>query len=149
MVSAFAEDAEAEARAPILRVELLEAGERELSSYGPVLAALRLPVGSAERERDLRAALSAASETPLDIARATAEVAELAARVAAESTPSLRGDATAGTLLAEAATRAAARLVEINLRGESEDGRVEEVARLSRRAAKARERALGDDGTEA
>jgi formiminotetrahydrofolate cyclodeaminase len=149
MVSAFADDAEAEARAPVLREELLEAGERELRAYEPVLQALRLPAGSPERERELRAALSAASEAPVAIVRAAAEVAELAARVTARSKPSLRGDAAAGVLLAEAATRAAARLVEINLRGEADDARVEEVERLSRRAANARERALSDDQEEA
>ncbi len=144
MVAAFADDKEALARAPILRQELLAAGERELASYEPVLAALRLPSESRERARELRRALSSASETPVAIARAGAEVAELAARVAQASTPALRGDATAGVLLAEAATRAAARLVEINLRGQPADPRLEEVARLSGRAATARESALGE-----
>jgi formiminotetrahydrofolate cyclodeaminase len=149
MVSAFADDAEAGARAPILREELLEAGEGELRSYEPVLQALRLPAGTPERERELRTALSAASDTPVAIARAAAEVAELAARVTANSSPALRGDAAASVLLAEAATRAAVRLIEINLRGEAEDARVEEAERLSRRAANARERALSDEQAEA
>jgi formiminotetrahydrofolate cyclodeaminase len=149
MVSAFADDAEAEARAPVLRAELLAAAEHELRSYAPVLEALRLPAGSEERERELAAALSAASEVPVAIARAATEVAELAARVTAASKPSLKGDATAGVLLAEAAARSAARLVEINLNARPHDPRLEEVARLRRRAAKARERALGDDQPEA
>jgi formiminotetrahydrofolate cyclodeaminase len=142
MVSAFADDADAGARSPILREELLEAAERELRSYEPVLQALRLPAGSAEREGELRAALSAASETPLAIADACAEVAELAASVTAGSKPALRGDATASVLLAEAATRAAARLVEINLHDQPADARLADAARHSERAAMARARAL-------
>jgi methenyltetrahydrofolate cyclohydrolase len=149
MVAAFAADDQAAARAPLLRQELLDAGEGELRSYAPVLEALRLPKEAPERERALSRALSAASETPAAIARAGAEVAELAARVTHESTPALRGDATAGVLLAEAATRAAARLVEINLRGLPADPRLGEVAGLSRRAAAARERALGESDEEA
>lgn len=149
MVAGFAADDHAAARARLLRRELLDAGERELRSYAPVLEALRLPKGAPERESALSRALSAASETPAAIARAGAEVAELAARVTEASTAALRGDATAGALLAEAATRAAARLVEINLRGRPEDPRLEEVARLSRRAAAARERALGESDEEA
>jgi formiminotetrahydrofolate cyclodeaminase len=138
MVAAFADDGDVEARARHLRDELLEAGERELHSYEPVLEALALPAGSPERAGALRRALSHASQTPLAIARSASEVAELAARVTAQSKPALRGDATASVLLAESATRAAARLVEINLSGQPGDPRVEEVARLSARAAQAR-----------
>jgi formiminotetrahydrofolate cyclodeaminase len=144
MVAAFADHHEAVARAPILRQEFLAAGERELVSYEPVLAARRLPHDSPERAPELRQALSSASETPLAIARAAGEVAELGAQVTAASRPALRGDATAAVLLAEAACRAAGRLVEINLRLQPEDPRLEAVARLSRSAAAARERTLGE-----
>ncbi|MGH2745135.1 MAG: ABC transporter substrate-binding protein, partial [Thermoleophilaceae bacterium] len=44
-----------------------------------------------------------------------AEVAELGAAAARASSPSVRGDALTGTLIAEAAAAAAATLVEINL----------------------------------
>jgi formiminotetrahydrofolate cyclodeaminase len=135
MVAAFAGAHEAAARAPMLRAQLLEAGERELHAYEPVLAA-----ATPEARRE---ALSVASETPVAIARTAAEVAELAARVASESKPALRGDAVAAVLLAEAVTRAAARLVEINLSGAAGDPRLGEVASLSERAAGAREQALG------
>ena len=110
-------------------------------SYEPVLRATTPEA----RER----ALSEASDAPLAIARASAEAADLAALVLAESKPALKGDAAAGVLLAEAATRAAARLVEINLRGQPNDPRLEEVARLSQGAAAARERAIGEAETEA
>jgi hypothetical protein len=136
MVAAFAGDENAAARAPVLRAELLEAGQCELHSYEPVLAAAT-PEACAE-------ALSAASEPPLAIARAAAEVAELSARVMGESKPALKGDAGAGVLLAEAAARAAARLVEINLRGRADDPRLAEAGRLAERAAEARAFALGE-----
>lgn len=135
MVATFAGADDAAARAPILRAQLLDAGERELHAYEPVLGAT-----TTEARRE---ALSAASDTPVAIARAAAEVAELAARVASESKPALKGDAAAAVLLAEAVTRAAARLVEINLSGAPDDPRVGEVAILSERAARARESVLG------
>jgi formiminotetrahydrofolate cyclodeaminase len=134
MVAAFAGADEVAARAPVLRAQLLEAGERELHAYEPVLEAT---TPDARRE-----ALSVASETPMAIARAAADVAELAARVASESKPALKGDAVAAVLLAEAVTRAAARLLEINLSGAADDPRVGAVAGLSERAARAREQAL-------
>lgn len=142
MAAAFAGAEDAAARASVLRGQLLEAGEAELSSYEPVLAALRLPADDPARAQQLREALSAASEAPLAIARAAAEVAELAADAVKQSKPALRGDATAGVLLAEATARSAARLVEINLAELSGDSRRDEVARLSERAAAARESAL-------
>jgi formiminotetrahydrofolate cyclodeaminase len=135
MVAAFAGDEEAAARGRVLRKQLLEAGERELHAYQPVLAA-----ATAEARRE---ALSVASETPLAIAGAAAEVAELAARVASASKPALKGDGITGAVLAEAAACAAARLVEINLSGTADDPRLGEVASLSERAARARELALG------
>jgi formiminotetrahydrofolate cyclodeaminase len=66
-------------------------------------------------------------------------VTQLAASVAANSKPSLRGDALAGAALAEAAVRAAARLVEINLHDRVEDPRLAGAAELARRAARALE----------
>jgi formiminotetrahydrofolate cyclodeaminase len=142
MTAGFADAEETLACAAVLRQRLLDAGETELHSYEPVLTAIRLPKGDETRDDQLEHALSAATEAPLEIARAAAEVAERAAQVTERSTPAVQGDAVAGVLLAEAATRATARLVEINLRGLPEDPRLDEVARLSERAAKARERAL-------
>ena len=78
------------------------------------------------------------------IARSAAEVAELAAEVAAKSRPALRGEAIAGVLLAEAASRSAASLVEINLNGSSGDPRLAETLELRSRLAAAREHVLPD-----
>jgi formiminotetrahydrofolate cyclodeaminase len=142
MVAAFAGDEAARARGPSLRLQLLQAGECDMRSYEPVLAAVRLPATDASRERQLSEALSGACEAPLEIARAAAEVAELAVAVWAESKPAVRGDAAAAVLIAEAAARSAARLVEINLRGRAGDPRVAEVAQLSDRAGHARDQVL-------
>ena len=75
---------------------------------------------AAERLATLRAELlttaghDEADAAPLAIAEAAAEVAELAALAALHGTRTVRGDALAGALLAEAAARAAANLVAID-----------------------------------
>jgi formiminotetrahydrofolate cyclodeaminase len=79
---------------------------------------------------------------PLRIAEAAADVAELASVAAAEGSPHLRPDATAAAALAEAATRAAAHLVEINLAIVPGDRHSLEAAHLAEAAAAARTRAL-------
>jgi formiminotetrahydrofolate cyclodeaminase len=94
-------------QAGALRARALRLAQGEMSSYAPVLEARD------EREREL--ALAAASESPAHIAEVAAEVAELGAEVAASSSPSVRGDALTGVVLAEAAASAAFRLVEINV----------------------------------
>jgi formiminotetrahydrofolate cyclodeaminase len=141
MAAAFADDSQAVERAAALRGQLLHEGGRELRSYQPVLEAMQLPLDDPARGEHLETALSGASEAPLQIARASAEVAELAAAVAARSKPTLAGDAIAAVVLAEASSRAAARLVEINLAG-TDDARLPEVAELAERAGQARQRAL-------
>ena len=78
---------------------------------------MRDPTGTPEqRDFALGLALLRAAEVPLRIAEAAADVAELAAaRRRPRASPHLRPDATAAAALAEAATRAATHLVEINL----------------------------------
>jgi methenyltetrahydrofolate cyclohydrolase len=107
--------ADAAQRAAALRAQALDLAERELSSYAPVLEAARLPRDDPSRPARLEEALLEASRTPLAIAEAAAEVAELGVAVARASSASVRGDALTGMLLAEAAAAAAANLVEINL----------------------------------
>jgi formiminotetrahydrofolate cyclodeaminase len=125
-----------------LRRELVALGQRDADAgYEPVLAALRLPEKHPEREK-LEAARSKAAEVPLETAEAAARVAELAAETARTGSAQLRGDAITGALLAEAATQAAARLVEINLSGRVDD-RLARVADATRRAGAARDVALG------
>jgi formiminotetrahydrofolate cyclodeaminase len=130
------------ARAGELRADAVALAERELHVYGAVLDALRLPEEEAGRAERLDAALSDAADSPLAVARAAAEVAELAAETARTGNRHLRGDAVAGALLAEAACVAAARLADLNLAGRNEDPRRDEAAELPRRALDARLTAL-------
>jgi formiminotetrahydrofolate cyclodeaminase len=133
--------AEASERAHELRARALELAQEELSSYAPVLEALRLPADDPERPGRLEAALSAATESPLAIAEAAAGTAELGARVAAGSRRDVRGDAITGAVLAEAAAAAATGLVEINLERRGDDPRLERGREAARRAREARRRA--------
>jgi methenyltetrahydrofolate cyclohydrolase len=129
-------------RARGLRRHALELAERELTSYGPVLAALRLPRDDPSREQQLESTLTQASEPPLAIAEAAAETAVLAAQIARASSPSVRGDALTGAVLAEAAGAAAAALVEINLSQRAGDAALDRARAARRRASEARARAL-------
>jgi methenyltetrahydrofolate cyclohydrolase len=122
-------------RASELRASALELGDRELRSYEPVLAALRLPEDDPERTDRLSAALSDAANAPLAVARAAAEVAALAQEAASLGSPHLLGDAHAGLLLAEAACQAAAGLVAVNLQPHPEDERRAQAFEIARRAA--------------
>lgn len=131
------------AEAERLRAAALELAEGELVSYAPVLAALRLARDDPARPARLRAALADASAAPLEIARVGSAVAELAVEVATDGSAHLRGDALAGALLAEAGCRAAACLVELNLRdAPAGDRRLADLAGLVARATAARDRAL-------
>jgi methenyltetrahydrofolate cyclohydrolase len=130
------------ARAAVLRDSATELAERELHSYDPVLAALRLPADDPDRGEQLDAALSQAAETPLALARVGTEVAELALEAMHSGTRHLRGDALTGVLLAEGACQAAGRLVAINLERAPQDARLSELAALTERAAAIRAEAL-------
>lgn len=129
-------------RALELRASALQLADRELRSYEPVLAALRLPPEDPERPDRLGAALSDAANAPLAVARAAAEVTGLAHEVAGLGSRHLLGDAHAGLLLAEAACQSAAGLVAINLQAEPDDERWREALELGHRAARIRGEAL-------
>jgi formiminotetrahydrofolate cyclodeaminase len=112
----------------LMRAALAQA-DRDAAAYGEVLAARRKHPrrpGTAEIGEEVSRALSRAADVPLRTAEIGAEVAEIAARLRSTTSP-LRGDAATAALLAAAGTRAAARLVEINLVEASlpDDSRVE------------------------
>jgi formiminotetrahydrofolate cyclodeaminase len=109
-------------RADELRRLALSLAAEDAESYEAVL-----------ESREGRAqALSAAANPPLAVTEAASEIASLAAHLARSGNPNLRGDALTAAFLADAGARAAAELVEINLRaaGVSDE--------RSRRAAAAR-----------
>jgi methenyltetrahydrofolate cyclohydrolase len=127
--------------AKVLRKRLLELAEADAEAYEPVLAAMRMPERHPLRDRRLADAQSKAAEVPLATAEAAAQVAEHAAEAARVGNAHLTGDAITGALLAEAACRSAARLVEINLAGRA-DPRQARASEAVKRAALAREDAL-------
>jgi methenyltetrahydrofolate cyclohydrolase len=128
--------------AAVARRHALEWAERDAEGYAPVLAALKLPPQHPERAERLRVARSEAAETPLAVAEEAAAVAALAAEAARTGSEHLEGDAVTGAVVAEAACRAAGRLVEINLAETPDDPRLGRVAEAVRRAGAAREDAL-------
>jgi methenyltetrahydrofolate cyclohydrolase len=133
--------AEIAQRARELRAHAVDLADRDLSSYAPVLEAQRLPEGTPDRAERVAAALGEASQTPLAVAEAAAEVAELGARVCAACHPAVRGDALAGVLIAEAAATAATGLVEVNL-ARSDGPDLARARDARRRAQEARQDAL-------
>lgn len=124
----------AAARAATLRERAAMLASEDAAAYEAVLAS-RGAEAAAQ-------ALEHAAAVPLELASLAAEVAALAADAARHGNPNLRGDAAAGAALAEAGARAAARLVEINLRGRPEDGRPARAAAWAADAAEAARRAF-------
>jgi formiminotetrahydrofolate cyclodeaminase len=133
------------AQARALRARLTALGEEDARAYAAVHAAMRnrATPGSEARDFGLGLALTEAAEVPLRIAAAAADVAELAALAAAEGKHSLRPDAAAAVILAEAAVRAATHLVDVNLATLPGDERSDRAARIAEAAETTRARALG------
>ncbi len=130
-------------RAHELRGELLSLAEDDTRSYAPVLDALAIERSDPDRPARLRAALSAAADVPLAVAVAAAEVGELAFAAAQSGNAHLLGDATVGAVIAEAAARSAARLVELNLAACPQDARLGRAEAAAQRAWGARVAVLG------
>ena len=94
--------------------------------------------GGERRDFQLRRALEDAADVPLRIVDAAADVVELAAVLAERGDPASRSDAVGAAMLAEAATRAAAHLVEINLASDHDRNRLCRAAVAAAGAALAR-----------
>jgi len=73
---------------------------------------------------------------PMEVAEIGAEVAAVAATIAAAGNPNVRGDAITAALLAASGARAAAVLVRINLTGAEGDGRPARAEQLAAEAAR-------------
>jgi formiminotetrahydrofolate cyclodeaminase len=129
------------ARANELGAEATDLGDADAEAYGAVLEAMHMDQADAGRAAAVADALSAAAEPPLRISELAAQIAELAAEVVAGGRASVRGDAIAGALLAEAGCRGAARLVEIDVESAS-DRRPSKAVDHASRAAVARSQAL-------
>jgi methenyltetrahydrofolate cyclohydrolase len=131
-------------QAETLRARVAPLAQADAAAYTDALSALRRREELEERYRDqqLRAALDHAAEIPLQIAEAGCDLASLAALLVENGNPEVRADAAAAAVLAEGGTRAAAKLVSINLGATEDDERVRRAKALVERAAEAAHRAL-------
>jgi methenyltetrahydrofolate cyclohydrolase len=102
-------------KADVIRAEVLPLAQADAEAYGALMAAYRLPKEDPGRSEAIAAAAEEAADVPLEIAAFAAESALLAAHLAKEGNPNLKGDAVAAALLASAAARTSANLVRINL----------------------------------
>jgi len=118
--------------------ELTSLVKRDAIAYGAVISAYKLPgdteADAAKKKQAVEGALLGAAAVPLETARATVRVLELAAAVAARGNPNAVSDAGVAALLAEAACKGAVYNVRINvsaLEHRSKGARlVEECGRL-------------------
>ena len=129
------------AQAEALRARALPLADEDARAYESFLEARRLSekVGPEARDAAIGVALSRAADVPLAIAETALDVASLACELVERGNPNLRGDAATAVLLAEAAARATANLVEINLATREGDERVErarEVVEMTRRISR-------------
>jgi formiminotetrahydrofolate cyclodeaminase len=131
-------------QAETLRARVSPLVQADAEAYVSALNALRQREQLEERYRDqkLFEALDRAAEIPLQIAEAGCDLASLAALLVENGNPEVRADAAAAAVLAEAGTRAAAKLVAINLAASEGDERVRQAEALVERAAEAAHRAL-------
>lgn len=129
MAARFAPDewerrAEVVGRAEELRTRLEPLADADAEAYGAFMA---------ERSAE---AVDRIVAIPFELAEIAAELAGLAALVAAEGNPNVTGDAAAGADLAAAATSVAARLVAINAAdGDIRPGKAHQLAESAAAAA--------------
>jgi methenyltetrahydrofolate cyclohydrolase len=129
------------AQAEALRARVLPLAEEDARAYESFLLARRMSKDFDPQVRDaaIGEALSRAADVPLAIAEAALDVASLAAELVERGNPNIRGDAATAVLLSEAAVRATANLVEINLGTREGDERIErarELIEMSRRISR-------------
>ena len=133
------------AQAESLRDRAAPLAQADAEEYEAALQAREDDGGQAEagerRDFVLGRAYARAAEPPLQIARAAADVAELAVVVARNGDPAFHADAVIAALLAAAAASSAAELVGVNLTTSARDERVREAGRLAESAARAAEEA--------
>jgi formiminotetrahydrofolate cyclodeaminase len=118
LAARFADDEEAFCRARVLRDRLTALADDDAEAYAAFMA---------ERSDENR---NRTIEIPLAMAEAAAEVAELAARVERQLGAAVAGDAAAAATLARAVVRTAAELVEVNVRGDETDERLQRARQL-------------------
>lgn len=103
------------AQAEKLQAELTKLIQADIAAYDQLMAAYRIPKDAPVRAEALAAALIPATETPLLIAEAAAQVLALVPTVVAKGNPHAVSDAAMAAVLAGAAVRSGALNVLINL----------------------------------
>jgi methenyltetrahydrofolate cyclohydrolase len=119
-----------------LRDRAAPLAQADAEAYRAVIAALRVRDATAPGKPRMATALSQASVVPMEVAEIGAELAAVAAAIAAGGNPNVRGDAVTAALLAAAGSRAAAALVRINLAGAEGDDRPARAERLAAGASR-------------
>ena len=116
-------------RAEVLRLRVAGTARVNATRYPRALGAREAAADLPQKERDeqIGEAYALAAEPPLELARISADMAELAADVAGDALLGLRADAVVAGLLAAATARGAAMLVAINLTVPPDDPRVVEA----------------------
>ncbi len=101
--------------------ELTEAIDRDATSYDAVMAAFKLPHGSADetqlREASIQAAMKVAADVPLQVAERAVALFERLGQLDAIAAASMRSDLEVARWMAAAGARGALANVEINLDG--------------------------------
>lgn len=124
------------AQASLLRDRCVRLADADARAFAAALSALD------GKDEALVDRLDQAAEVPLQIADAAADVAALAAVAAECCEGAFRADAATAAVFAEAAARAAARLVEVNLTVTGGDPRLHRAQRFVADAAASAARAL-------
>jgi methenyltetrahydrofolate cyclohydrolase len=125
------------AQADALRGRALPLAELSAETYGAALAVRESTHTLKPEQRDwqIGQAFARAAEPPLEIARAAADVAGLAAELARSGDPRVGADVQAAAALAAGVARGALALVAVNLTALADDPRVGEARRLAESAA--------------
>ena len=121
----------AAAQAEALRARALALAREDADAFEQ--AALELHArgdGASGKDAALAVKLDRAADAPLEIVRAAADAATLAADTALRCDPDHRADAVVACTLAEGAAVAAAHLVEVNLKVTGKDPRLRESREL-------------------
>ena len=135
-----AEMKEAALRAVALGNTLAALVKRDAEAYSQVSEAYKLPKepadAAARRAEAVTTALLKAAEVPLETARASVEVAKLAALVAEKGNTNAVTDAGVAALLAQAACRGAAYNVRVNVQALDDKSKGEALTREAERLVK-------------
>jgi formiminotetrahydrofolate cyclodeaminase len=121
-----------EQRASELRSRLEQLGDADAEAFDRVTTAYRMPraddAQKAARSQAIQAALRVAADVPLETARISAEVVQLAEEAAPVLNAAVISDVLVGALMAQAALNSAALNVEINLGSMTDPATIEQYA---------------------